>query len=242
MSISSLLASKEDNIDEMTYNVLWQKYLMDWREKSDRNRISDSFHASSLADKKFCVVKAVIDEVVKKKDEAMSPSTLAIFMNGVDVHRKHQKFYEDIGISLGIEKVYYSNFLKMYATPDAIIKFLNCSTIVEIKSMRSTLFNRLKEVPYNAYCQSQIYMYITGIPQAIIVIENKDDQRLKVYKIDFNINDAYRLIRYRVVVLACLEKKIIPIKYRICDKPSKKCKYSKYCFDEKALNKIKDRM
>ena len=176
------------------------------------------------------------------KDEATSPGTLAIFLNGIDVHNKHQRFLKDTNILVGSEKTYYSEFLDMYATPDAISNFLGRTIIIEYKSMRTELFYSLKEVPYNAFCQSQIYMYMTGIPDAIVVVENKNDQVLKVYTIVFDLRFALNVIRHRLKIIECLREKYIPIDKRLCSKPTKKCKYSEYCFNTKMIKKIEQRI
>jgi len=241
MSLKQLIANS-DNIAEMTYNALWQDYLIKWRIEHNKNRPLGDFHASTLADKKFCLVKAVIDEIIKTKDEATSPGTLAIFLNGIDVHNKHQRFLKDTNILVGSEKTYYSEFLDMYATPDAISNFLGRTIIIEYKSMRTELFYSLKEVPYNAFCQSQIYMYMTGIPDAIVVVENKNDQVLKVYTIVFDLRFALNVIRHRLKIIECLREKYIPIDKRLCSKPTKKCKYSEYCFNTKMIKKIEQRI
>lgn len=240
MSIKDMLTKSLD-INQVFYEVKWHKYLREWRKEHDKERTKTShYHASSLIDKNFCLVKAILDEMIDTKDEIFSPQTLSIFWNGIDVHKRHQKFYKDSGIAVYIEQQLYSKFLDMTGTPDAIINFMNKVTIVEIKSMNSFLFDKLETPPLNAYAQSLIYMYLYGVSQALIVIENKNFQPLKIWKIDFNINEALKLIKRRYIIMKCINKNIIPLSKRICTKSKirKRCKYNNICFNKKKLKGI----
>lgn len=241
MSIKQLLANS-NNIHEMTYKALWHDYLIKWRIEHQKNRPIGDFHASSLASKDFCLVKAVIEEVLKKNDDSAAPEQLAVFFAGIDIHNKHQNFMKAIGVSKYTEQTYYTKFLDMYATPDAIGSFLNRDIIFEIKSMRSNLFNNLKEVPYNAFCQAQIYMYMVALPSSLVIVENKDDQKLKIFVVEFDLRFAYNLVKHRRTILRCLENKVIPLDKRLCAKPKKKCKYAEYCFNRNIISKIERRM
>lgn len=240
MSIKNLLTKTQD-MNQVFYEVIWNKYLIEWRKERDKERAkSPHYHASSLVDKNFCIVRAVLEEMIKNTDEIFSPQTLSIFWNGVDVHKRHQKFYRESGISFYIEQVTYSKFLDMTGKSDAIINFMGSTTIIELKSMNSFLFDKLQAPPYNAYCQSLIYMYLHGIPQALVVVENKNFQTLKIYKIDFNINEALKLIKRRYIIIKCLKKNMIPLSKRICKKPKikKRCKFNDICFDKEKLKNI----
>jgi len=239
MTLKNMLIKSKD-INQISYEVKWHDYLRKWKKERDIKRDNFEFHASSLVDKNFCLVKAVLYKMVKIIDEVFPPSTLARFITGVDIHQKHQKFYKDFDMAYYIEKQFYSNFLKMTATPDGIIKFMHNTVVVEIKSMDHFPFCKLKEPPLNAYWQALIYMYIVGIPQAIIVIENKNNQELKIFKINFDAEKALKLIKRRVAILKCLEKNMIPLSKRICKKfnERKRCKFKDICFDKRKLREI----
>lgn len=232
---------KGQSVAQLVYTTKFYNYLREWRKEHDKKRDEHpSFHASSLADKNFCLVKSVLNEIVPGKPDVIPPSVLSIFMTGIDIHKKHQKFYRKMGMAYYIEQTVYSEFLDMTGTPDAIINFLNMTTVSEIKSMNFFQFNKLQEAPYNAYVQALVYMYICAIPQAIVIIENKNNQQIKPYLIEFNLKDCLVFIKRRRLIMKCLEKNIIPLSRRLCEKPNKRkrCKYNEICFDKKYLKKI----
>lgn len=238
MSIDKLL--KEQDISQVYYEVKWHNYLRSWRKIRDKERGEDEFHASSLADKSFCLVKAILNEMTDVKDEIFSPRTLSVFMTGLNIHKKHQDFYRKTNIAYYTEQGFYLEFLDMFLTPDAIINFMNKTTVIEIKSMNTFQFGKLRIPPIGAYWQILIYMYAVGISQGIIVIEDKNSQEVKIFKVDFNLKKAIILISRRLAILKCLEKNMLPLSKRICKEPGqrKRCKFKDICFDRECLKEI----
>ena len=223
---------KVGNQAETIYQTKFDDYLRQWEKEKNADR-SDHFHASSLTDKDFCLVKAVLDEMIPGTNEGFPPRILSVFQAGIDIHNKHQEFQRKSGMAIQIEQQYYSEFLEMTATPDSVIEFLNCRTITEIKSMNCFQFSKLSGPPANAYAQSQIYMYITALPQTLVIVEDKNTQALKVYKVEFNLEDALALIKRRRVIMRCMKHHVIPVSKRICEKKNqrKRCKFNDICFN-----------
>jgi len=231
MTIKKMLTSS--NLPQNIYEQKFHDWLKEWSKKKDAGR-GGHFHASSLIDKNFCLMKAVLEErLPAKQRDGFPPKTLSTFKVGIYVHDKHQEFYKETGMAESIEQQYYSELLDMTATPDAILKFMRTRTIAEIKSMNGFEFGKLTAPPKNAYAQAQIYMYVTATPQALIIVEDKNFQDLKVYLIEFNLTDALEYIRRRRVIMRCLKYNVIPVSKRLCQTKTdrKKCKYNEPCWN-----------
>ncbi len=230
MTLKTMLTSS--NLPQVIYEQKFHEWLKAWSTKKDATR-GGHFHASSLVDKNFCLMKAVLEEKLPlKQRDGFPPKVLSTFKVGIAVHDKHQQFYEESGIAEKIEQSYYSELLDMTATPDAELKFMGVKTISEIKSMNGFEFAKLNAPPKNAYSQAQIYMYVTATPQALIVVEDKNFQDLKIYLIEFNLDDALTLIRRRRNIMRCIKHNIIPVSKRLCQTKTdkKKCKYNEQCW------------
>jgi CRISPR/Cas system-associated exonuclease Cas4 (RecB family) len=240
--LKKLLVNKDGMGNEyMVYINKWHEWLREWKQKNDdeRNETGHYFHASGLVDKYFCIVKAILEDMMPDESDVNSLSTLAIFKAGKDIHDKHQKFLQDKFDCIYIEKPLFSNFLQLTATPDAIIKFLGIPTIVEIKSMNCFKYDKTKTPPDNAQAQAQIYMYLYGVPKAIIICENKNNQDIKLFPLDFDLNSALTYITRRRAMLNCIKKNKIPLEKRYCKtskQKAKQCKFNTLCWNEDMLN------
>lgn len=220
--------------EQLAYDTLFNSYLQERKEKNDTIRAGseDIFHASALASRYFCLIEAVLDAKKKPKPMVYFSSMLRIFKAGDDIHAKHQEFWRKNKMAYAIEGKNYSKFLHMTATPDGLIKFMGKMTIAEIKSMNTFIFGKLKEVPKNAYVQAQIYMYLTATPQAVVIVEDKNTQDIKLFKVAFCINDALEyLMRRRLIMKYENKDKLPPKKFMYCKKKNqRKCKYNEICF------------
>ena len=233
MSIRNLIKnSVGDKFSENIYIAKYHDYLMEWGKSRDSER-SSGFHASSLAEKNFCLVRAVLSEMQgDSAKRAYSPRTLSIFWTGNVIHEKHLDYYRDTGVAKFIEQQFTSDLYDMTATPDAVIDFLGTATIIEIKSMNTYEFKKLNKAPNNAYVQVQIYMGLLGIPQSLIVVEDKNTQELKVFKITYNVEDSMLYMKRRLAIKKCVDAGKIPYKKRICENATtnKKCRMHSVCW------------
>lgn len=208
------------------------KWYIDWKKKRELKR-PGMFHTSSIIKDKFCFREAYWDITEKTPPEISAPSTLRVFANGVDVHERTQKILKDLRIAIYIEQPFYSKFLDLCGTPDAIIDFFGITTGVEIKSMNTTAFYHLNAPPKNAVAQAQVYMYLLGIPQFIIWVENKNDQNIKLFLIEFDLDEALKYIkRMRKLYKYLIKKKVPKAKDCWCNNKHKRktCRYFKRCF------------
>lgn len=181
MAIGNLLKSK-DGLIQAHFESLFRR----WSENLEERR---GLHASAIiqADDVFCYREQVLMLAGYKRDVIHASSkTLRIFLEGNYVHEKWQKLFTDAGIALEIEKRRYSEEWDVYLTPDAVVKLFGKTWVVEIKSMNSYGFSKLKSPPINAVRQANFYMHKLGIRRAIILVENKNDQDFKTWAIDYD--------------------------------------------------------
>lgn len=155
---------------------------------------------SSIAD---CTRKIVCDILGFLPPEPIEPRRQRIFDNGDSVHTRYLKYYlPRMGIAAkilaadrkGKQKV--KDFIEVSlkeddywikCRPDAVIinrKDNNRYYVLEVKSMRSDLFDALEYPDANYIQQVHLYMFVTKVPRAIILYENKDTQDIKEFVIE----------------------------------------------------------
>lgn len=199
---------------------------------------------SSISD---CTRNIVCDILGLLPPEATSPQQQRIFDNGDSVHTRYLKHYlPRIGIAAkilttdrrGKEKI--KDFIEVSlkdndywikCRPDAVIinREDNQYYVLEIKSMRSDLFNNLEHPPEEHIQQVHLYMYVTKIPQAILFYEDKNTQQTKEF-----------VLSQDDILLEKLLKKIRQIQKYVVDyihdkKLPEKCNF-RYCYACRKLN------
>jgi hypothetical protein len=146
----------------------------------------------------FCYRQHVLGQnyLPPESGSHLPSSTLAIFLEGWYVHMKWQKLFSLNGYAVEIEKTRLDPIYGIHHTPDIIAKFPELTGdelwIIEIKSMQHNSYEKAaeKDDPYKVhpggYKQSQLYMYLTGIRRAALLLENKNTQkfRLKSFQYD----------------------------------------------------------
>jgi hypothetical protein len=234
----------KDNLKELNKSKsdprigLFMAEIDRWFVEQNKNRPfrPGMFHASSIINDKFCLRESYWDLMNPKEEKPISPNLLRIFAVGNDAHAKYQRMFKDKKIALFIEQPFFSKFLQMTGTPDAIINFHGKRTGVEIKTMNTNAFYHMDKPHPSAFKQAQMYMYLLGIPQFIIFCENKNDQNIKLFLIDFDLNVALKYVRrMRSLEKYINEGKVPRAEECFCDRPSrrKSCKYHSRCFGGK---------
>lgn len=217
----------------------FDKLFHKWRGLNDAPRTG--LHASAIIVPKdqFCYRELVLAPVYQHNEVPLSAKTLRIFLHGTYVHMKWQFLFEMAGLAEHVERKNASDLWNVQLTPDAVIKLLGKRWIVEIKTMYSRGYNGLHSPPANAVRQAQFYMAQTGIPQGIILVENKDNQEYKTWMIEFDPKVARKFL-VRLHNLKARRKKhatkgLLP--KRICASPkdvrAKACALREACFGDK---------
>jgi hypothetical protein len=174
------------------------KYMWDNEEK-----IRMGLHASSITKTgNFCYKEQLIQILYKyfyDKGKKCPGSINEAFLNSVRKNNMNplnlQRIYEQgtimgykwqmMFIRAGIgqkEDMDISRFVDEYDlsyTPDAIIKLEGKKYVVELKSQKSTLYDKEKSHPAGIR-QLKLYMYFEGIERGFVLVDNKDTQDFKV--------------------------------------------------------------
>jgi len=201
-------------------------------------------HASALivGDKEFCYREQVLSLFYKRSVEYINPFVKRIFLNGWSVHEKWQSLFEQGGIAEHVERTRGSKQLRIFFTPDAIVRLFNKRYVVEIKSMSTKQFVMLRKAPpLNAVRQVQFYMHLTGIPNGIILVEDKNTQQFRVFVVEYDAGVAWEFVNrlHKIKKYAELfeEDRKIPRKHPKCVSKAvgrvKSCPMREACFGTK---------
>ncbi|MFA5733284.1 MAG: hypothetical protein WC934_14945 [Acidithiobacillus sp.] len=217
------------------FDIQIDKMLREYQEQQQKERPSKTFHVSGLITEpeNFCSRQKILsyNEPDKHKQD-LTGGTRRIFWNGNIHHAKWQGLFLHAKIAEKIEVTHYSKKLHLTGTPDGIIWLWNKLYVCEIKTMRMEVFRSIKTPPKAATIQANFYMYLTGIPRAVILCDNKNDHSIKTFWIDFDPTLLYTYLSQHDEVLKYYRANKIPPKTCMSakDKLAKKCKYCDYCF------------
>jgi len=167
-----------------------------------RNRV---IRPSEIGD---CPRKIVCSILRFPFEKIITPRQQRIFDMGDFVHKRYLRYYiPRIGCAAKIEivkkgKVKLEDFIEitlrnpehwLKGKPDAVIinKKNGLQYIFELKSIKQEAFAVLAKPDWNYIAQVHIYMFMTGIPRAVVFYENKNDQDTK----DFIIKQDDRIIK-----------------------------------------------
>lgn len=218
--------------------ALFESYIDTLIRRMQQNQQKDrpdlTFHVSGLLTEpdKFCARQKIFqyNERDKHLQSNLAPMTRRIFWNGNVHHEKWQKLFIDSGIAIYIEKTRYSKHYHLTGTPDAIIDWAGNLYVVEIKTMNTFSFSKLKNAPKNAILQSNFYMFLTGIPKAIVFVDNKNDHNIKTFFLEFDASVIYPYLSQHTEVMKHFKWKTIPPKTCVNKIEAKNCEYCNKCF------------
>ncbi|GCE17567.1 PD-(D/E)XK nuclease family protein [Dictyobacter kobayashii] len=190
-------------------------------------------HASAMlaADGDFCLRQLVLLAV--EPQAASRPAlqnweyhTNAIYHNGWRLHEKYQRLLERYG-----KVVYYRGDLKypeldlthydephhLYFSPDAVIEHCGEHMVVEIKGYKQEVFDKLDEQgapPGAAHRQLNLYLYLLHLQHGLILVENKNTQRCKVWCVTYDHEmvqpQLERIFHFRTALHAVRRKRELP--------------------------------
>lgn len=182
---NNILESTEFIKIEHKMNDLFEKH---YEKKGHR----PGLHASSIlkSDNDFCYRRELLNLHYQPLPELISIGLKRIFLNGEYVHQKWQNLFIEMGISdkKDIEKSMYSAKYNLSFTPDAVIRLGKDGKkyLVEIKSMNTFQFKKLKNSHPAGTKQLMLYMYLTDIYDGFVLVEDKNDQSIKIIPAKFN--------------------------------------------------------
>lgn len=198
-------------------------------------------HASAIIvpPSQFCLREQVLSVLFKRNKEEskdISNYLIRIFEEGNSVHEKWQNLFVNAGIAKAIEGRGYSSFYDLYMTPDAIIEMFGKQWIVEIKSANTNSFKKMVTKHGSGNNQMQLYMYFFNIPRGFVLVEDKNDQNIKIFPEIFDYKVAYPYIKRLSDIKNGKEKFISDdvLPCMLCgdltESRAKKCPMSDSCF------------
>lgn len=239
---------KKSIVDVSLYQKFSQLFVL-MREKEALQEVRTGLHASSVieSEKSFCYRKQVLSMLFEQSQEKELPvNLLRTFAEGEAIHKKWQNMFQmcsklkESKIKLiANEMRCYDERYDLYFTPDAVIEINDVLYIVEIKSMNSYMYGNalLKDNPHpSARKQLQLYMYLTGIPNGIILLENKNTQEFEVLSVEFNYPEVIPFIERLHKIMAFKKKyektEILPERFceSYTDKKAEHCVMKEACF------------
>ena len=183
-------------------------------------------HASNIlaSEKDFCYRELVLSFYYKKRKEELPTNLKKIFMEGNYIHKKWQHLFKLAGIAISIEKQHHIEEFDCYMTPDAEVKIGKTIYIVEIKSMNTFAFKHAVTHPKGAK-QCKFYMHYKGIKNGFVLMEDKNNQDIKVQLIEYNPDDGDEEIKVCILRLKNIKRyrKIFEEEGKV---PKKICKNS----------------
>jgi len=164
-------------------------------------------HASNIlaSEKDFCYRELVLSFYYKKNKTELPSNLKRIFLEGTYIHRKWQNLFVKAGIATAIEKQHHIEEFDCYMTPDAEIRIGKTEYIVEIKSMNTFAFKHATTHPKGAK-QCKFYMHYKGKTHGIVLMEDKNNQDIKIQLIEYNPDDGDEDIKGYVKRLENIKK------------------------------------
>lgn len=144
--------------------------------------------ATIVGPEKYCIREQVLSLMYKQaQGENVPQHLIRIFEEGNAIHEKWQRLF----IRGGLCKAEDLDFTKFYDkydvsyTPDAILTIDGEKYVCEVKSVNTYQFQKMTSHP-TATKQVQMYMHFTGIHKGIILCDDKNTQKFKVFIVKYN--------------------------------------------------------
>lgn len=149
-------------------------------KKVDKDRDLTKFHISELGKGKQSIMERFKE---KGKKDKPKPQLKRIFENGDFVHYRYYKYFLEMGILRAIEIKAIDDDV-FSGTADAIISDKDGTPwVIDIKSCNSWVFKKLTDMKSEHKIQILCYMYFLKLDNGMLLYENKDDQSIKIFKI-----------------------------------------------------------
>lgn len=170
-------------------------------EESNKERDNTYFHPSTIG---FCSRKiAYIMHEFPAPD--LDPRVIRIFENGHSMHERFENWFDSMGIQIAAEVELSPDSpdqaiaercreLDIRGKTDSLIEIGGEYYLVELKSANDRMFKNFLQEPKEQHVeQLQLYMYLSGVHQGFLLYENKNDQSLKEFLIEYDEEMVNRL-------------------------------------------------
>ena len=211
-NFTKLQSTEEEQIEKLLNSLFYLdkdipkelKFLKSVMTRGQETTERRGLHASVMivSDDKFCYRQQVLSLFYKQLQGEQTPIGLKrIFSEGDAIHEKWQRLFIRGGLCepLDCDFSRFAEEFDLSYTPDIICAIpedyrlesvyddsvKKIPYVVEIKSVNTFTFKKQK---YHASGrkQCQLYMYLTGIHNGIVLCDDKNTQEFKVYKYEYN--------------------------------------------------------
>ena len=207
-------------------------------------------HASAILapESEWCLRKLILlalypEQAERPEQKPWDAHTNAVYLNGWHLHEKYQKLLTRFGEVVEVETPHYDEERLLYFTPDAIVRHCGRPMIVEIKGYKASHFEQLHEAgppPDYAHKQSNLYMHLLKMQLALILVECKDTQDVKVWCVPYNREmvqpQINRIYQFKGALVRARNSGTLPA--RVCSTPNdrnaSKCEACGMCFFHRA--------
>lgn len=192
------------------------------------------FHPSEICKDSACMRAMAYELFSAPFNFKVDAQLRRIFDNGHFVHARLQRalkhalatvggqFYEEIG--------FRSKADRMSGTTDGGIVLNGWPYLLEIKSMNKSDFDALGAYPWDDhYDQVNIYMHYLGVRAAFVLIECKNNQKLREYFVRYDEARWRRVADVMDTVLGYVEQSQLPPVITEKQGCSEKCKFHSIC-------------
>ena len=220
-TFTEIKSTEEEHIEHMLDELFYLdknipkelEFLKSVMTRGAETQERKGLHASAMivSDDKFCYRQQVLSLFYKQlQGEQTSVGLKRIFAEGDAIHEKWQRLFIRGNLCNPLDCDYsrFAEDFDLSYTPDIICqipanysltgvydeKVEKVPYIVEIKSVNTFTYKKQK---YHASGrkQCQLYMYLTGIHNGIVLCDDKNTQEFKVYKYEYNPNEIKKEIR-----------------------------------------------
>ena len=222
----------DKGINDMIMKQKFSKLFIIMRSERHLEEKRVGLHASAIidSDNHFCLRQQVLSLLFEMdQGEELPVKALQIFAAGSSIHEKWQNMIEkcsgEKGNSIKLiknEARSFSEEYELYFTPDTLAEIDYLPHVVEYKSMNTYAFQAaLKSInPHpSARKQIQLYMFLTGIENGVILIEDKNTQEFMTYRVKFNYKEVLPYID-RLIEIKEAKKEFL----ESGELPNRKCK------------------
>lgn len=214
-----------------------QDVLKEYAENKEDRPVSQSigkFYPSSVGKCNRAIVYQMLGYPQKKKDL----KSYLILENGTYFHDRAEKFFKESGYLIASELPLKDARLHISGRLDLVMKntmkeretqtpillrdannavvydgFAEDVMIVELKSISSSGFERLGNKPKPEHeDQLMLYMEMTGIKDGKLFYENKNDQTMREFDVEYSKAKADKIINKILFCVDCYENNQLPTK------------------------------
>lgn len=201
------------------------------------DEVRTGLHASAIIkpDKNFCLREQVLSLIYMPNEQQPANIDLVkIFEEGNAIHEKWQRLFLRGGLCKpsDLDRTRFSDKYNLCFTPDIIATINNTKYVVEVKSVNTRQFAKMKSHP-TGRLQLFLYEHLTGIPKGFVLAEDKDTQRIRIFLEKYNHNVIYPYLERLFEINDLAKEKEFP--HRPCMnaqcKRARECRMSNACFN-----------